>query len=94
MLFFWSKSSEKNNIINIAAQSTTTVTKIAELVRSEMELPTAKIIYTGGKQGWIGDVPKFTYDTTKITQLGWTPKRNSTEAVQESIQKELLFQKT
>ena len=32
-------------------------------------------------KGWLGDVPKFFYDTNKITDLtGWNPKMNSREA--------------
>ena len=30
-----------------------------------------EIVYTGGDRGWVGDVPEFSYDLTKISNLGW-----------------------
>ena len=46
----------------------------------------AKIKYTGGNKGWIGDVPQFSYCLDKIHSLGWKAKLSSNEAVRKSIQ--------
>ena len=63
----------------------TTVTKIAEIVVSEMALQNVKFRYTGGDRGWKGDVPKFRYDISKILEIGWIPKHTSDEAVYQTV---------
>lgn len=40
-----------------------------------------KIVYTGGNRGWVGDVPRFSYVTRKLKELGWRPRLASREAV-------------
>ena len=42
--------------------------------------------YTGGARGWRGDVPVVRLDSTRIRSLGWFPKRNSREAMRQSLQ--------
>ena len=85
------RSKEKVNIINVAADSTTKVEFIAKTVINELQLKNVIIKYSGGEKGWIGDVPRFHYDTTKITKLGWTPIFTSNEAIQTSIKKEIQY---
>lgn len=46
----------------------------------------AKIRYTGGDRGWVGDVPRFTYSVEKLAGLGWRPSMSSAEAVSRAIQ--------
>ena len=41
--------------------------------------------YTGGSVGWKGDVPKFSYDISKVLSTGWKPKHTSDEAVRQSV---------
>ena len=63
----------------------TTVTKIAETVVEELGLKDVKFIYTGGDRGWKGDVPRFSYDISKILATGWEPKFSSDEAVRQTV---------
>lgn len=85
ILFVWKNSSEKLNIYNLGVNSRTKVKDIAALVIEEMKLD-ATIKYTGGHRGWVGDVPEFNYDLTKINQLGWKADNTSNEAVRKAIQ--------
>ncbi len=85
ILFVWKNSSEKLNIYNLGVNSRTKVKDIAALVIEEMKLD-ASIKYTGGHRGWIGDVPEFNYDLTKINTLGWKADNTSNEAVRKAIQ--------
>lgn len=62
--------------------------KLPEMVIDEMGL-SASIEYTGGTRGWIGDVPEFRYDLTKINTLGWSATYNSNDSVRIAIQKAL-----
>ena len=62
--------------------------EIAAMVIEEMEL-NAQIRYTGGDRGWVGDVPEFRYDLTKVNTLGWVAPHNSNDSVRLAIQKAL-----
>lgn len=84
LLTIWQSSSDSLNVYNIGVDSRTRVKTIAELVIREMGVQ-ASILYTGGDRGWIGDVPEFKYDFSKIRALGWHAKNNSDEAVLKSI---------
>ena len=64
---------------------------IADTVINQLKYNDVMKKYTGGEIGWIGDVPKFSYITTKIQKLGWLPKYTSDEAVTEAIKSEIKF---
>ena len=89
MILLWEKSNEKLNYFNIGPDSVSSVDKIANILIDEMNLTFVKKEYTGGSKGWPGDVPNFSYDTSKIKNLGWIPTLTSDEAVRLTI-KELL----
>ena len=89
ILFGQKKSNEVINYFNLGCSSNTSVSEIVKIVTHEMELEGVKIEYSGGDRGWIGDVPYFLYDLSKINNLGWKAKYNSTEAVRLAIRKML-----
>jgi UDP-glucose 4-epimerase len=84
ILFVWKNSNDKINYYNLGVDTRTKVKDIAAMTIKEMGL-NAKIKYTGGDRGWIGDVPEFRYDLAKIHALGWKAKTTSDEAVLKSI---------
>lgn len=88
ILFVCNNSHEQFNVYNLGSYSRTKVKEIAYMVIEEMGL-NATIKYTGGDRGWIGDVPEFKYDLTKINSLGWEAKINSNDSVRIAIQKAL-----
>lgn len=47
--------------------------------------PKAKIIYGKQDRGWLGDIPKFKYDSRKALNCGWEPKLNSKESIKKAI---------
>jgi UDP-glucose 4-epimerase len=69
------------NVFNIGVDSATSVARIARIVTEEMNLPDVTLHYTGGNVGWKGDVPRFSYDTSRLRDLGWKPAVESDEAV-------------
>lgn len=81
ILFTWDTAAEKVNFFNIGGDTRASVRRMAEIVVEESPNPAASIAYTGGDRGWIGDVPKVEYDTSKIKALGWSPKLDSEAAV-------------
>lgn len=91
LVFVWKNSSDKINLYNIGVDSRTKVSKIAQIVLEE--LGSGKTIkYTGGTQGWVGDVPEFEYDLAKIHSLGWHASLTSDESVRKSVQEILKLQ--
>jgi UDP-glucose 4-epimerase len=84
ILFIYDNTDDKINVFNIGAEGQTRVSDIARMVIDSMGL-SAKIHYTGGDRGWIGDVPKFVYNLDKIHSLGWHATKNSNQAVQYAI---------
>src|SRR5207248_3344841 len=77
---------ERLNYFNIAPpDSATTVREIAEMV-VRAAAPGAKIRYTGGSKGWVGDVARFSYSIEKLKATGWTPRLTSNQAVELAVQ--------
>ncbi|WP_251328864.1 NAD-dependent epimerase/dehydratase family protein [Haloplanus pelagicus] len=71
------------NIYNLGTRTTTSVTRIADIVAERMGLdPTYE--FTGGDRGWTGDVPKMRLSIEKLSALGWEPDRSSDEAVRRA----------
>jgi UDP-glucose 4-epimerase len=89
MLFAWVHASEALNYFNVGVDSATRVTDIAKIVVEEMGLANVNFHYTGGDRGWVGDVPTFWYDVSKIRKLGWQAPRTSNEAMRAAVQAEL-----
>ena len=85
ILFVWKNTDDKINYFNIGVETRTRVKEIAQMVIEEMGL-NAKIEYTGGDRGWVGDVPEFSYNLDKIHKLGWKASYTSNEAVRKAIQ--------
>jgi len=85
MFFGFEHSNEQINLFNLGCDTTTEVTRIAELVVEEMGLQNVTFKYTGGKRGWKGDVPQFQFNVEKIGKLGWKAKYSSDEVIKKAI---------
>lgn len=83
--FVINHSNEPYNVYMLGSDTRTKVKEIAAMVIEEMGL-NASIRYTGGDRGWVGDVPEFRYDLTKVNNLGWKASFDSNGAVRKAIQ--------
>ena len=83
----WEKSSAALAVYHAAGIGSTSVREIAEIVVAEAGRPSTRIRYRGGDRGWPGDVPKFSYDISRLQALGWQPRRHSTDAVRLATQR-------
>jgi UDP-glucose 4-epimerase len=81
MLCAFKRSKEQYDIFNLGCETFTKITRVAQIVAEEMGLKDVKLIYTGGKRGWPGDVPVVHFGVDKIKKLGWTARHTSDEAV-------------
>ena len=83
--FIWKNASKPVDCFNIGVPGLTRVTRIAEIVVEEMGLRNVAFNYTGGDRGWVGDVPRFRYDTTKLSSKGWVAPRDSDASVRLAV---------
>jgi len=89
------KATAPFSVFNVATDDAVTVNEIADLAVETLGLrgkPTLE--YTGGPRGWRGDVPVIRLDSARIRSLGWFPKRNSREAVRQSLQELMADERT
>ena len=85
-MFIFENSDERMNVFNIGPRDAATVAQIAEMVL-EAAGDGQTIAYTGGRRGWKGDVPLYSYRPSKLEALGWPKPMSSTEAVRVAIAK-------
>ncbi|MFB6102813.1 MAG: NAD-dependent epimerase/dehydratase family protein [Haloplanus sp.] len=71
------------NTYNLGTRTTTSVTRIADIVSEEMGID-PDYVYTGGDRGWTGDVPKMRLSIEKLAALGWEPPGSSDDAVRRA----------
>lgn len=71
--------------INLGTRTTTSVTRVADIVSDVMDLD-PEYDYTGGERGWPGDVPRMRLSIEKAAALGWTPTHSSDEAVRQAAE--------
>jgi UDP-glucose 4-epimerase len=89
MIYVSNRSGEDSNtrptIINIGNNDCgVSVKTIADLVRKRCA-PDAKINFGSSSHGWVGDVPRFSYDTSLLSSLGWRPSLSSVLSVEKAI---------
>jgi UDP-glucose 4-epimerase len=85
MLYIQTVATGRYNVFNIGPKDIgVTVGFIAETVQSRMSNG-ANICYGAGDRGWVGDVPKFQYSTSRLQSLGWEPRMDSKTAVMRAV---------
>jgi len=71
ILFAFKKAKKQLNYFNLGTVGFTEVKKIAKEVIKSFGLKKVKIVYSGGKRGWPGDVSKVSLNINKILKLGY-----------------------
>lgn len=88
MLLILEKSSNPVNIFNVGSADTIDVKTIVNIVTSELGLK-PKLLFTGARQGWPGDLVELTLDTKKINDLGWHSKYTQEETISTALRQML-----
>jgi UDP-glucose 4-epimerase len=84
MLLATDKTHEPVNVFNLGTSDRISVREIAEkVVRATGGR--ARIEYTGGSTGWVGDIPQQLLAVDQIRAAGWSARRTSAEAVDVTI---------
>jgi UDP-glucose 4-epimerase len=89
MLFLFQNQQNKLNVFSIAPDSSASTVRFMAETTVRLAAPGAKIRYTGGSKGWVGDVSKFQYSIEKLKSAGWKPRLTSNEAVELAIRENL-----
>ncbi len=84
MRFAAARSTDPVNVFNLGSLDRISVREIAEKVVAAHG-GRARIEYTGGERGWVGDVPQQLLSVDKIGRLGWRPTLSSAQAVDRTI---------
>ena len=71
---------KKINVINLGTNEYINVKKSIQIICQALRLK-PKIIFKGGKRGWVGDNPFIFLDTKKVRLSGWRPKYSINESV-------------
>jgi UDP-glucose 4-epimerase len=84
MILATERAHARANVFNLGTADRISVREIAEKVVAAHG-GQARIEYTGGTTGWVGDIPQQLLAVDRIGALGWTAKRTSAEAVDLTI---------
>ena len=83
--FMEENNNKEYDVFNVGTEDHLTVREIADIVCECMNLKNVEYQFTGGSRGWKADVPVYRLNTNKIRGMGWSSKRNSYEAVKDSV---------
>lgn len=86
ILFGFLNSKDEINFYNLTCEGASTVEFISKALLKKLKIPDIKIIYSGGAQGWKGDVPQVRLSAEKMKRLGWSARFTSDEAVLKGIE--------
>lgn len=89
MTFLFQKQQNKLNVFNISPEGSASTVRFMAEATVRLASPGAKIRYTGGSKGWVGDVSKFQYSIEKLKSAGWKPRLTSNETVELAIKENL-----
>jgi len=78
------KSNQKINIFNLGSPSYVELNQSIKIILEHFKI-SPKLIYSGGERGWIGDNPFIFLDTSKISQIGWSPQLSISEGITKTI---------
>jgi len=76
---------ERPAVYNLGPADSTSVKRIAELCVAASPYKSARIEYSGGSQGWPGDVPRSRLKPEKLAALGFRVRHSSDDAVRLAV---------
>lgn len=82
----WRRPSNTLEIFNVASKDWITINEVSDIVIETLGLREVKKIYKPVLHGVgrLGDVKRMALTIDKLKNLGWKPKMNSRQAVQET----------
>jgi UDP-glucose 4-epimerase len=84
MLLGCTATDERTQIFNLGTDEVCQVLDSVGWITGRLKL-SPRLSFSGGRQGWIGDIPLIHLDTSRIRSIGWRPKRSIREAVEITV---------
>jgi UDP-glucose 4-epimerase len=84
MLRVIEKARERLNIYNLGTDEYCEVNDSIAWICEHLDL-SPKLVYSGGKRGWVGDNPFIFLDCTKVKSLGWRAELSIREAILRTV---------
>jgi UDP-glucose 4-epimerase len=84
MLLALNAGDERIAIYNLGTDEVCQVLDSVDWIVGRLNL-SPQLSLSGGRQGWIGDIPLIHLDTSRIRGLGWRPKSSIREAVELTV---------
>jgi len=78
------KATAPVNIFNLGTDQYCEVTDSVRWITASLSVE-PEISFTGGDRGWIGDNPFIFLDTSRIRQLGWSPKLSIEQGIKKTL---------
>ena len=75
---------ERIQIFNLGTDEVCQVLESVGWITGRLKL-SPRLSFSGGRQGWTGDIPLIHLDTSRIEKLGWQPKHSIREAVELTV---------
>ncbi len=91
--FLIEQKKEKIGIYNVGTSDSITVREIVKIIIQKMKLRNVLVQYENTAYGWKGDVPEFSLDVQKLSQMGFAAHNSSKVAVEKTVQDILLGNK-
>jgi UDP-glucose 4-epimerase len=73
-------------VFNLGHHEIIDVCALAEVVRRRAGYPEARLVFSEGPRGWLGDSPLVHLDTGRIRALGWAPKIGLVESLEATVE--------
>lgn len=73
-----------NGVFNLGVDQYCSVVESVNWICEELKL-NPKLVFSGGKRGWVGDNPFIYLDTSKIRSFGWCPNYSIEESVKKTV---------
>jgi UDP-glucose 4-epimerase len=77
-------SRDKVNILNLGHNNYINVNKSIKIITKIMNCY-PRLTYSGGAQGWVGDLPFVFLDNTRIKNIGWKPNWNIKDSICDTV---------
>jgi len=71
----------RKGIFNLGHDAFLNVLDLARIVTSELGLDGVEFVTSGGERGWLGDSPVVHLETSRIKELGWSPRISIEEGI-------------
>lgn len=80
----YEKAPGRFNVLNLGTDEVVSVRQSVARITRRLGL-SPRILYSGGKRGWVGDSPLILLDCAKMRRLGWKPKLSIAESLDRTV---------